>query len=410
METLLDRFCRYVKIDTQAAEDRDTYPSSPAQIEFSKMLAEDLRAIGLTDVQVSEFGIVMATVPATSKKNVPVIAFNAHVDTSPETSGANIKPVIHKNYDGKDITLPGDQSKVIRVEENPALKGLVGKTIVTTDGTTLLGADDKAGIVAIFEAAIRLLKDRSIEHGPVRLLFTCDEEIGRGISHVDLKALGAAVAYTLDGEGHGKIDSETFSADLATIVIRGVNTHPSEGKGKMVNAIRIAADFVSRMPWQWMSPETTDGRDGFMHPYTIEGGVAQVTIKTLLRDFETPALAEQAKLLESIATALRAEHPRASIDVNVRKQYRNMRDGLVKEPRALAFAQEAMRRAGIEPKMTIIRGGTDGSGLTEMGLPTPNLSTGEHNPHSPLEWTCVEEIDMAANVLVELARVWAEKA
>jgi tripeptide aminopeptidase len=255
-----------------------------------------------------------------------------------------------------------------------------------------------------------MLKDSSVEHGPVRLLFTCDEEIGRGISHVDLGALGAAVAYTLDGEGHGKIDAETFSADLATITVRGVNTHPSEGKGRMVNAIRIAADFVARMPRQRMSPEMTDGRDGFMHPYVIEGGVAEVTIKTLLRDFETPALAEQAKLLESIAVALRAEHPRAAIDVSVKKQYRNMRDGLVKEPRAVAFAQEAMRRAGIEPKLTIIRGGTDGSGLTEKGLPTPNLSTGEHNPHSPLEWTCVEEIDMAANVLVELARVWAEKS
>lgn len=410
METLLDRFCRYVKIDTQAAEDRDTYPSTPSQVTFANMLADELRGLGLSDVTISEHGIVMATVPATTKKKVPTIAFNAHVDTSPETSGANIKPTVHRNYDGKDIVLPGDPSKIIRVSENPALQELVGKTLVTTDGTTLLGADDKAGIVAIVEAAIRMLKDPSIEHGPVRLLFTCDEEIGRGISHVDLGALGAVVAYTLDGEGHGKIDSETFSADLATVTIRGVNTHPSEGKGRMVNAIRIAADFVSRMPWQRMSPETTDGRDGFMHPYVIEGGVAEVTIKILLRDFETPALAEQAKLLESIAVALRAEHPRAAIDVVVKKQYRNMRDGLVKEPRAVAFAQEAMRRVGIEPKLTIIRGGTDGSGLTEKGLPTPNLSTGEHNPHSPLEWTCVEEIDTAANVLVELARVWAEKA
>lgn len=409
MDTILDRFCRYVKIDTQAKEDAGTYPSTPGQWDLARLLVTELKQLGLKDVEIDDHCIVMATLPATpGAKNAPVTAWVAHVDTSPETSGRNVKPIVHRDYRGGDITLPGDPGKVIRVADNPDLKNLIGKTLVTSDGTTLLGADDKAGIAAIMAAVEHLLANPQLRHGPIRICFTCDEEIGHGVDHVDLKKLGAVVAYTLDGSGQGELDGETFSADLAIATVTGVNTHPSEGKGKMVNAVRILSQFIARMPWETLSPETTDGRDGFLHPYVIEGGVAKASCRILLRDFVTAKLADEAELLRGIAAKLQAEHPKAKIEVAVTKQYRNMGDGLAKEPRALAHAEKAMQRAGLSPKRTIIRGGTDGSRLTELGLPTPNLSTGEHNPHSPLEWTCVEQMQKAADVLVELAQVWAE--
>jgi tripeptide aminopeptidase len=406
MDTLLDRFCRYVRIDTQADETSTTYPSSPGQLELGRLLVRELRDLGLHDASQDEHGIVLATVPATSPKATPTVAFFGHVDTSPETSGKNVQPQIHRNYDGTDLVLPGDHSKVLRVADNPELARLKGKTIITTDGTTLLGADDKAGVAVIMEMAAHLIAHRELRHGPIRICFTCDEEVGHGVDHVDLKKLGALVGYTLDGSGAGEIDGETFSADLAVVKITGVNIHPSIGKGAMVNAIRLAGAFLERMPWQALSPETTADRQGFLHPYRIEGGVAETTVRILLRDFDTPKLADKAELLRCIARLLEAEHPRCKIDVKVTPQYRNMADGLAKEPRALAFAEEAMRRAGLEPKRSIIRGGTDGSRLTELGLPTPNLSTGEHNPHSPLEWTCLEEMETAVRVLVELVQVW----
>jgi len=409
MESLLDRFCRYVRIDTQANENAGTYPSSPGQLDLGQLLTQELRAFGLEDAIQDEHGIVMATVPATKAAHTPCIALVAHLDTSPETSGKGVKPIVHRNYDGKDIVLPGDGSKIIRVSESPELADLVGKTIVTTDGTTLLGADDKAGVAVVMELAAHLQKHPELPHGPVRICFTCDEEIGRGVDHIDLKKLGVGVAYTLDGGGVGEIDVETFSADLATVIVRGVNTHPSVGKGKMVNAIRIASDYIARVPWQALSPETTADREGFLHPYRIDGGVAQVAIKILLRDFDTAKLPEKAELLRQVSRPLSAEHPRAQIEVQVTPQYRNMADGLTREPRAVAFAEEAMRRVGLTPKLTIVRGGTDGSRLTEKGLPTPNLSCGEHNLHSPLEWTCLEELQIAVDVLVELVQVWAER-
>ncbi|MBL8799810.1 MAG: peptidase T, partial [Planctomycetia bacterium] len=329
-------------------------------------------------------------------------------DTSPETSGRGVNPIIHRNYDGQDIVLPNDRTKVLRVADNPELAPLKGKTIITTDGTTLLGGDDKAGVAVIVETAAYLLAHPEIPHGPIRICFTCDEEIGHGVDHVDLKKLGAHVAYTLDGGGTGEIDVETFSADLAVVTITGINIHPSIGKGRMVNAIRLAGMFLDRLPRQILSPETTAEREGFLHPYRIEGGVAEVTLRILLRDFDTPKLAEQAELLRAAARLLTAEYPKAKIDVRVTPQYRNMADGLQREPRAAQFAETAMRRVGLEPKRSIVRGGTDGSRLTEMGLPTPNLSTGEHNIHSPLEWTCLEEMETAVKVLVELARAWGE--
>jgi len=408
MDSLLERFCRYVRVDTQANEAAGTYPSSPGQLLLGRMLLDELLALGLSDAEQDQHGIVWATVPATISRPVPVIAFNAHLDTSPETSGHDVQPIVHRHYDGQDLVLPKDQTKVLRVADNPDLGRLKGKTIITTDGTTLLGGDDKAGVAVIMETAAYLMAHPEIPHGPVRVCFTCDEEIGHGVDHVDLKKLGARVGYTLDGGGTGEIDVETFSADLALVTITGVNIHPSIGKGRMVNAVRLAGMFLDRLPKQMLAPEVTDERDGFLHPYRIEGGVAEVTLRILLRDFDTPKLAEQAQLLHAAARLLMAEYPKAKIDVRVTPQYRNMADGLHKEPRAVEFAETAMRRVGLEPKRSIVRGGTDGSRLTEMGLPTPNLSTGEHNIHSPLEWTCLEEMETAVKVLVELARAWGE--
>ena len=410
MESVLDRFLRYVKVDTQSDENSETYPSTAKQLDLSQMLADECRDIGLADVSLTEFGIVTATVPTTVEHDAPAIALIAHVDTSPEFSGTDVKPVLHENYDGSDIVLPGDRSRVIQVEENVALKSLIGATIVTTDGTTLLGADDKAGVAAIMAAADWLMNHPEIPHGPIRLCFTCDEEIGRGIDKLDIEGLDAVCGYTLDGEGRGMIDFETFSADGATVTVEGINTHPSEGKGKMVNSLRILSHFLAKLPEDHLSPETTDGRDGFIHPYVVEGGVAKAVAKIILRDFDTAKLTEQAALLESIAEDLRTAYPRATITVDVRQQYRNLADGLKSEPRALPKAQQAMKAAGLEPELTIIRGGTDGSILTERGLPTPNLSTGEHNPHSPLEWTSKEELESAVNVLVELAKAWGSES
>jgi tripeptide aminopeptidase len=409
MNTLLDRFLRYVRIDTQANEKATTYPSSPGQFELGQILVRELLAMGLADARQDEHGIVLATIPATVSHSAPAIAWIAHVDTSPETSGHGVTPIVHENYDGEDIVLPGDPSRVLRVAETPDLAALRGKTIITTNGTTLLGGDDKAGVAVIMETALQLCNRPEVPHGPIRLCFTCDEEIGHGVDHVDLRKLGAQVGYTLDGSGVGEIDIETFSGDLATVIVTGTNIHPAIAKGKMVNAIRLAGLFLERLPRLTQAPEVTEGRQGFLHPYTIEGGVEKTTIRILLRDFDTAKLAERAELLRTVARSILAEYPTANIDVQVNKQYRNMADGLGKEPRAVPLAQEAMRRAGLQPQLKIVRGGTDGSHLTEMGLPTPNLSTGEHHFHSPLEWVCLEELATAVRVLIELARVWGNE-
>jgi tripeptide aminopeptidase len=411
MDSLLDRFCRYVRIDTQADESATTYPSSAGQLQLGRLLCDELQALGLGDAVQDSHGLVWATIPATVKHAAPVLAWNAHMDTSPETSGHNVKPIVHRNYDGGDIVLPGDPKKVLRPSEEPELAQLKGKTIITTDGTTLLGGDDKAGVAVIMETAAYLLAHPEVPHGPIRILFTCDEEIGHGVDHVDVKKLGARVAYTLDGGGQGEIDGETFSADLAVVTLTGVNIHPGLAKGQMVNAVRLAGLFLDRLPRSLLAPETTADREGFLHPYRIEGGVGEVKLRILLRDFETPKLVEKAELLRAAARLLSAEFPQAQVDVLVSPQYRNMAEGLDREPRALTFADEAMKRAGLTPKRCIVRGGTDGSRLTEMGLPAPNLSCGEHHIHSPLEWTCLEEMQTAVRVLLELAKLWgAERA
>lgn len=408
MQRLLERFLRYVRVDTTAREGAGEYPSSPGQRVLGGMLVDELRSLGIEASQ-DEHGLVLATLPGNAAREVPTIAFNAHLDTSPETTGANVKPQVWPNYHGQDLVLPGDPSKVLRVAENPELATLTGCTLITTDGTTLLGADDKAGVAVIMEAAARLCEAPELVHGPVRLLFTCDEEIGRGVDHVDIQRLGAAVCYTLDGQGTGEIDVETFSADLAVVRVRGVNIHPSIAKGRMVNAVRAAGDFLARLPRDRLAPEHTEGREGFLHPYAVSGGVAEVELRILLRDFETPALAEHAAWLETATQATRAAYPGCEVTIDIRPQYRNMREGLAREPRAVAYAEEAMRRAGRPPRRTIVRGGTDGSRLTELGLPTPNLSTGEHNPHSIFEWTCLEEMDEAVRVVLALCAVWAER-
>jgi len=411
-QRLLERFERYVRVDTTARPNVDRYPSSPGQLELGRMLVDELKAIGLSDATQDEHGIVLATVPSTvsdaNADTIPTIAFCAHLDTSPEAPGRDVKPQVVRDYPGGDLVLPADPRQVISVANNPELKGLRGRTLITSDGTTLLGADDKSGVAIIMEMAARLTENPAIEHGPIRVVFTCDEEIGRGVDKLDLERVGAAVCYTLDGPGGHGIDVETFSADEATITVRGVNIHPSIAKGKMVNAIRAAGLLINRLPHDRLAPEVTEGREGFLHPHEVQGGVAEVRIQLLLRDFDTPKLADYAEQLRDVARATEQDVPGVSVEVTVREQYRNMRDGLRRDPRAVAYAEEALARLGHEPRRTSVRGGTDGSRLTEMGLPTPNLASGQHQPHSLLEWACLEEMEEAVDWAVAIAQRWVE--
>ncbi|MEQ1906216.1 MAG: peptidase T [Pirellulaceae bacterium] len=407
-ERLLERFLQYVQIDTTAVDSTDKYPSSPGQIELGQLVVRQLRQMGLTDVTQDVYGIVQATIPANGRPDAPVVAFNAHFDTSPETSGKNVRPQVIRNFNGQDIPLHGDPTKTIAAATCAELPAAKGQTIITTDGTTLLGGDDKAGIAIMMEMAATLVESKPFPHGPVRLLFTCDEEIGRGVAHVDVPKVAAHVCYTFDGGGIDMIDNETFSADLAIVTVQGVNIHPSIGKGKMINAVRGAGEFLSRLP-RALAPEQTEGREGFLHPYTIEGGVAQTTVRILLRDFDTSFLKSHADVIRRAAAETESEFPGLKIDVKIQKQYRNMAEGLTKEPRAVQLAVEAHTRLGRKPQLSIIRGGTDGSQLTEKGLPTPNLSSGQHNIHSPLEWASLDEMAAACQVGLEIVRRWGEE-
>lgn len=407
-ERLLARFLRYVQVDTTAGEPGRSYPSSPGQLVLGKMLVDELRAVGLDAAQ-DQFGIVQATIPGNTPGPACTIALNSHVDTSPETTGAGVRPQVVRNYQGGDLVLAANPRQVIRTADNPDLARCLGHTLITTDGTTLLGADDKAGVAVIIETAAWLVEHPEVPRGPVKLCFTCDEEVGHGVDHVDLERLGATVCYTLDGQGAGEIDVETFSADLATVRVRGINIHPSIGKGRMVNAVRVAAHFIDQLPRENGSPETTTDREGFLHPYVVEGGVAETTLRILLRDFDTANLAVLADRLREIARRCEQEFPRSSVEVEITTQYRNMADGLRGEPRAVALAQQAFAMLGRPARLTIVRGGTDGSRFTELGLPTPNLSTGQHNPHSPLEWASLDEMIQAAEVLTQLVQLWARE-
>ncbi len=406
---LLQRFLRYVKIDTTANSNTKNYPSSPGQLKLGRLLLRELHAMGIDDATQDEHGIVLATIPATVAEPGPTIAFCSHMDTSPETTGKGVKPRILRNYRGGDISLSGNSDQIILVSENPELESMLGHTLITTDGTTLLGADDKAGLSVIMEAAEWLMEHREIPHGSLRICFTCDEEIGRGVDHVKIEQLGAVVCYTLDGHGSDEIDVETFSAETVEVRIQGVNIHPSIAKGRMTNALRVAADFINRLPRDHLAPETTDGRDGFIHPLDISGGVGEVQLRFLLRDFETLKLDDHADVLQRAADATLQEFPEAHIDTSTTRSYLNMAEGLSREPRAVEYAEKALASLGRTARRTIVRGGTDGSRLTEFGLPTPNLSCGAHSIHSPKEWASLEEMVLAVEWVVAIAETWHQE-
>ena len=407
----LDRFLHYVTFDTQADENSETYPSTPKQLELLKHLLKELKGIGLKDAAMDEYGYVFATIPATTKKpNVPVIGFIAHVDTSPEMPGAGVKPIVHVNYQGQDLVLPDDPKPVLKFKDNPALAEQIGCDIVTASGATLLGADNKAGVAEIVAVAEYLMKHPEIPHGAIRIGFTPDEEVGNGTKHFDVKKFGAACAYTMDGETKGEIEMETWSADAITISFQGNNTHPGYAKGKMVNAIKVAADFINRLPKDGLAPETTEGYDGFVHPYVVNASVEKTSVKLLLRDFKTPKLREQETFLTKLAKETVAGWPGAAVEFKVEDSYRNMKEVLDNHPQVVENAREAIRRTGLALREHPIRGGTDGSRLCFMGLPTPNIFAGEHNFHSRLEWVSAQDMEWAAKVIVELAKVWEERA
>lgn len=403
-DRLLERFLRYVRVETTADPRSMAYPSSDGQIDLGRGLRDELVAMGAAEVDQDEFGLVWATLPATTSGDLPTVALVAHVDTSPEAPGTNVRPQVISSYPGGDLTL--ESGEVIRVDTVDGMEALVGKTLITTDGSTLLGGDDKAGVAIIMELAETLLEHPEIERGPVKVLMTCDEEIGRGTDKIDLERLDAAVAYTIDGGGGGVIDVETFSADAATVTFTGRNIHPSIGKGRMVNAIRAAADFVSQLPRDHQTPETTDGREGFLHVHDIQGGVGQTTVHLIMRSFESDDLGTYAKQIQTLADSIAEGTPGMSVDVQITRQYRNLREGLAKLPEAVSFAEQAFANLGRSSRREIIRGGTDGSQLTEKGLPTPNLSSGQYNIHSTGEFACLDDMIEATEHLVELIQLW----
>ena len=404
--TVLDRFLRYVTFDTRADEASASCPSTPGQLVLQQELAAELRAIGLDDVTLDENGYLMATIPATAAGDVPTIGFIAHVDTSPEMPGGNVKPIVHRAWNGADIVLPDDPSAVLRASEQPELAAQIGNDIVTASGTTLLGADDKAGVAAIVSAAAHLISHPEIAHGRIRIGFTPDEEIGRGADRFDVARFGARCAYTLDGGSQGELEFESFSADLLRVTFLGFNTHPGYARGRMVNAIKAASRFIDRLPHDRLSPETTAGRDGYVHPYQMEASVDRTMVRVLLRDFDTPALADQRAVVEAAARQAAADTG-TRVEFAIKEQYRNMREVLDRHPAVVERARTAIRRAGLAPVEKPIRGGTDGSRLSFMGLPCPNLFAGEHNFHSRLEWSSRQDLEAAVAVIVELARLWA---
>jgi tripeptide aminopeptidase len=413
-ETALERFLRYVRIDTQSKEDSESYPSTQKQFDLLKMLVNELRLLGLQDVNIDKYGYVLATLPGNIQRTdktsgkVPAVGFIAHVDTSPSASGENVKPQV-MTYNGGDIVLPGDKNIIIRESENPQLKKCKGKTIVTSDGTTLLGADDKAGIAIIMTAIDTLISNPAIPHGEIKISFTPDEEVGNGTKYFDLKAFGADVAYTLDGDSPGELNKETFSANSAIITVHGRNIHPGTAKDIMVNSLRAIADIITRMPKN-MAPETTEGYEPYIHPHSLKGEEEKSVLNILLRDFNTEGLNKQKEILEKIIEDVKPLHPKARIELQIKESYRNMRQGLEKDPRVLECLWEATKRSGMEPKWVPIRGGTDGSRLTAMGLPTPNIFTGGQNFHGKTEWISVDGMLKAVETVVNLAQVWVEKS
>lgn len=408
--TVLERFLRYVKIDTQSDPHSTTFPSTEKQKDLGRVLVQELLDMGISDVHLDEHGYVYATIPANSEKEVPVICFCSHMDTSPDSSGKDVKPIVHKNYDGRDLVLPDDSSIVIRMEEHPDLKDLMGDDIVTASGTTLLGADNKSGLAEIMDAAHYFMQNPEVKHGAIKILFTPDEEIGRGVDKVDLEKLGADFGYTVDGERQGSLQNETFSADGVTIKIHGVSAHPGFAKGKLVSALKIAGEILAGLPKGRLSPETTEDKEGFIHPVQVEGTVEEAIIRFIIRDFSDELLHAHEAELEAIAKQVLAEHPGASMEFIVKEQYRNFKAILDQHPQIVAYAEEAIRRAGMKPELSSIRGGTDGSRLSFMGLPCPNIFAGEHAFHSKQEWVSVQDMERAVKTIIHIAKIWEEKS
>jgi tripeptide aminopeptidase len=408
-DNVLDKFLRYVAIDTQSKEDSESYPSTAKQFDLLNLLLKELKELGIPQASIDEHGYVIATIPSNVSKTIPALGFIAHVDTSPEVSGANVKPQIINDYKGGDIVLPGDSDMIIRESENPALKSAIGKMIVTSDGTTLLGADDKAGIAIIMTAVQQLIGNKSIPHGEIKIGFTPDEEVGAGTKFFDIKKFGAQFAYTVDGDTTGELNKETFSANSCVITVYGRDIHPGSAKNIMVNSVRVISDIIARLPKQ-MAPETTEGYEPYIHPYVLEGGVGKSSIKILFRDFKTSGLDELKKIVEKTVAEVQILYPKAKIEIEVKEQYRNMREGLEKDTRVIDYLFEATKRAGLNPEWTPIRGGTDGSRLTENGLLTPNIFTGGANYHSRTEWVNVWGMEKSIETVLNLIQIWVEKS
>jgi tripeptide aminopeptidase len=407
--TVTERFLKYVTIDTQSDPASDSFPSTEKQKDLGKVLVNELQAIGITDADLDEYGYVYATIPAnTGKENIAVICFCSHMDTAPDCSGKNVKPIVHENYQGEDIVLPDDPSQIIKLNEHPDLKNQAGNDLITASGTTLLGADNKAGVAEIMDACYQLINRPGIKHGTIRILFTPDEEIGRGVDKVDIKKLGAYACYTMDGENAGNMENETFSADGAKLIIKGISAHPGFAKGKMESAIKIAGQIIAALPYE-LSPEGTEGMDGFVHPVAIDGHVETASIDFIIRDFDEDKLTAHANTIRKVAVEVLQRFPGSSCELQVKPQYRNMRSILDKHPQIVEYGMEAIRRAGLNARLCSIRGGTDGSRLSFMGLPSPNIFAGEHAFHSKQEWVSVQDMQKAVETILHLCMIWEER-
>lgn len=408
--TATERFMRYVQIDTQSDPQAETFPTTEKQKNLSRLLVEELISMGIADAHLDDYGYVYATIPANSSKKIPVICFCAHVDTAPDCSGENVIPILHKNYQGADIVLPDDTNQIISTKDYPYLKTLIGNDIITASGLTLLGSDDKAGVAEIMDLANYLMSHPEIKHGTIKILFTPDEEVGKGTAKVDMKKLGADFGYTLDGGNAGDLEDETFSADGVTVTIHGVISHPGYAKDKLVNALKIAGEVLAQLPKHKFSPETTSGKEGFFHPVRVEGIAEKCSIDFIIRDFDTKGLSKKEKKLEKIVKDVLKKHPKARYDFTVREQYRNMKEVLDKHPHVVDYAKQAIERAGMKVKMEAIRGGTDGSKFSFMGMPCPNLFAGEQAIHSKHEFISVQDMNKAVMTMVELVKIWEEKS
>lgn len=407
--TVAERFLNYVKVDTQSDPNSTTFPSTEKQKNLAKILVSELTDMGI-DCELDVYGYVYATIPSNSNKDVPVICFCSHMDTSPDCSGENVKPIVHTNYNGQDLILPEDNTQIISPKNHPDLLNQMGNDIITADGTTLLGADNKAGVAEIMDAAYQLVNNPEIKHGTIKILFTPDEEVGRGVEHVDLKKLGATFAYTMDGESLGTLENETFSANALHLKINGVSTHPGFAKNKMESAIKIASQIISSLPKDFLSPESTENKEGFVHPVSITGGIEEAKISFIIRDFDSSKLAQHENVIKTIAENVMLQFPHSTFSVEVIEQYRNMKEILDNYPQVVEYAKQAIERVGLDAKLSSIRGGTDGSRLSFMGLPCPNIFAGEHAFHSKHEWVSIQDMEKSVQTILHLAIIWEEKS